>query len=257
MGNSFFQSNDMHTLKFVFLGLWLLTQVHPALAAEPDWNAYRQILSQVKPGHKHGVALMLVDYPAIKANGSLEQAYQALAGFDPRQLTGRDEQLAFYINAYNILALKTVADHWPLASIKDVGSLFSPVWDKPAGELGGKSVSLGEVEHKILRPMGEPRIHLAIVCASVSCPDLRDEPYTAAKLSAQLDEQTKRFLDNTGKGLLVDKDKIRVSQIFDWFEQDFAAGGGVDAFIKHYRPDLPDLKIKTNIDYDWSVNSNR
>jgi len=247
----------MFNSKSLVLSISLLFWAGNALAEEPDWSDYRAVLTHVNPGTKNGIKLALVDYPTIKADGHLDKAYQTVSAFDPKRLQGRDEQLAFYINAYNILALKTVADHWPLDSIKDVGNLLSPVWDKPAGDLGGKSVSLGEVEHKILRPMGEPRIHLAIVCASVSCPDLRDEPYTAAKLSAQLDEQAKRFLDNSGKGLLVDKDKIRVSQIFDWFEQDFAAAGGVDAFIKQYHPDLPSLKIKTNIDYDWSVNGNR
>ncbi|MDZ4152841.1 DUF547 domain-containing protein [Methylicorpusculum sp.] len=239
----------------LFISLFVMTG--NTLAEEPDWSDYRAVLTHVKPGIKNGVKLSLVDYPTIKADNHLDKAYQTVSTFDPKQLHGRDEQLAFYINAYNILALKTVVDHWPVDSIKDVGSLLSTVWNKPAGELGGKILSLGEVEHKILRPMGEPRIHLAIVCASVSCPDLRDEPYTAVKLSAQLDEQSKRFLENSGKGLIIDKNRIRVSQIFDWFEKDFSAGGGVAAFIKHYRPDLPDLKIKTDIDYDWSVNSSR
>jgi hypothetical protein len=242
-------------LSILLAGLIVISGL--ASAEEPDWNDYRAVLTHVKPGTKNGVKLMLVDYPALKANGSLDKAYQALSSFDPKHLSGRDEQLAFYINAYNILALKTVVDHWPVDSIKDIGSLLSPVWDKPAGELGGKTVSLGEVEHKILRPMGEPRIHLAIVCASVSCPDLRDEPYIASKLSMQLDDQAQRSLDNPGKGLIVGKDKVQVSQIFDWFEKDFAAGGGVIAFIKRYQPNLPDLKIKTNIDYDWTVNSTR
>jgi hypothetical protein len=242
-------------LSILLAGLIVISGL--ASAEEPDWNDYRAVLTHVKPGTKNGVKLMLVDYPALKANGSLDKAYQALSSFDPKHLSGRDEQLAFYINAYNILALKTVVDHWPVDSIKDIGSLLSPVWDKPAGELGGKTVSLGEVEHKILRPMGEPRIHLAIVCASVSCPDLRNEPYIASRLSAQLDDQARRFLDNPGKGLIAGKDKVQVSQIIDWFEKDFTAGGGVTAFIKHYKTDMPDLKIKTNIDYDWTVNSSR
>lgn len=239
-----------------FLTISLLV-MHSVKAAEPDWSAYQEVLAHVKPGSKHGVELMLVDYPAVKQNGSLERAYQALTGFDQRQLSGRNEQLAFYINAYNILALKTVADHWPLDSIKDVGSLLSPVWDKSAGDIGGKTVTLGEVEHKILRPMGEPRMHMAIVCASVSCPDLRAEPYTAAHLSKQLDEQTQQFLRNTGKGLAVEGDRIQASKIFDWFEDDFAGHGGIKGFIRHYRPELADLPIKTSIDYDWSVNSSR
>jgi Protein of unknown function, DUF547 len=169
-------------------------------------------------------------------------------------LSSREEKQAFYINAYNILALKMVADHWPAESIKDSGSLLSPVWDKPAGELGGKPGTLGELEHKILRPMGEPRIHLAIVCASVSCPDLRNEPYTAAQLNKQLDEQARNFLANPAKGLKIEKDALHVSQIFDWFEQDFAASGDVKGFIKKYKPDAPDLKIKANLPYDWAVN---
>lgn len=76
-------------------------------------------------------------------------------------------------------------------------------------------------------------------------------------MSAQLDDQARRFLDNPGKGLIVGKDKVQVSQIFDWFEKDFNGGGGVTAFIKRYKSDLPDLKIKANIGNDWTVNSTR
>jgi len=225
------------------------------MADEPDWTSYQAVLTHVKPGVKHGVSLMLVDYQTIKTNGSLDKAYQELSAFRLERLSGREEKLAFYINAYNILALKMVTDHWPTESIKDAGSFFKPVWDKPAGVLAGNTVTLGEVEHKILRPMGEPRIHLAIVCASVSCPDLRNEPYIAARLDEQLDDQARRFLNNQGKGLKIKGNVIRVSRIFDWFEEDFAVYGGVSAFIKRYKADLPVLKIKANIPYDWDVNS--
>jgi len=148
-----------------------------------------------------------------------------------------------------------VADHWPVESIKDIGHLFSPVWDKPAGSLAGKTVTLAEIEHHILRPMGDARIHLAIVCASVSCPDLRREPYRTEKLSMQLDDQAMRFLNNPGKGLRIEDGIIRGSKIFDWFEEDFAKKGGVVAFIRHYRPDLKEMPIKSNLAYDWSVNA--
>ncbi|MGR9037784.1 MAG: DUF547 domain-containing protein, partial [Gammaproteobacteria bacterium] len=155
---------------------------------------------------------------------------------------------------YNILALKTVIDHWPVDSIKDAGSLLSPVWGKPAGSIDGKTVSLDDIENNILRPMGEPRIHFAIVCASVSCPDLRSTPYTASTLNAQLDEQVHEFLANADKGLRIGKTSIRVSKIFDWFEKDFKTVGGVEAFIRRYRSDLPQLPFKADIDYDWDVN---
>lgn len=226
-----------------------------ATAAEPDWSSYHSLLSShVQPGTKHGVALMLVDYAAIKADGSLAESYRQLSGFNPERLQGRREKLAFYINAYNILAMKMVADHWPTESIKDIGTFFRPVWDKPAGELAGKTLTLGEIEHKILRPMKEPRIHLAIVCASVSCPDLRREPYTAVKLESQLDDQARMFLANRGKGARVEKKVIAVSRIFDWFEEDFSVYDGVQAFVQRYAADLPKLPIDADIPYDWSVN---
>jgi hypothetical protein len=240
------------TITWLIAGL--LFSAWSAYAQEPDWTSYQTVLKHVKPGSKNNVSLMLVDYSAIKNNGSLDKAYRDLAAFKLERLTSREEKLAFYINAYNILAMKIVADHWPTESIKDIGSLFSPVWDKPAGELGGKTVTLGEVEHSILRPMGEPRIHLAIVCASVSCPDLRNEPYLAARLDEQLAEQTRRFLNNTGKGLRVEENTMHVSKIFDWFEDDFKSQGGISAFIKRYKTGLPELILKTSLPYDWAVN---
>ena len=103
--------------------------------------------------------------------------------------------------------------------------------------------------------MGEPRIHLAIVCASVSCPDLKNQPYTAAILNKQLDEQAHTFLRNDKKGLYIENDEIMVSRIFKWFKHDFDKVGGVDVFIRGYRPDLPvDYAITAGIVYDWSVN---
>lgn len=223
-------------------------------AAEPDWRVYAEVLKNVGAGTKNNVKLALVDYRALKENGKLESAYRQLANFPVTRLSNKEEKLAFYINAYNILALKTVVDHWPLDSIKDVGSLISPVWGKPAGSIGGDTVSLDGIENKILRTLGEPRIHFAIVCASVSCPDLRNTPYTASKLDAQLDEQVRQFLGNADKGLRIGKDSIEISRIFDWFAKDFKAVGGIEVFIRRYRPDLPELPFKEAINYDWDVN---
>jgi hypothetical protein len=237
----------------VIAGLLLANNV---AAVEPDWKDYASVLSVVKQGEKHGTPLALVDYAALKKSGLVDKVYQQISAFPVQSLSGREETLAFYINTYNILALKTVVDHWPLESIKDVGSLFSPVWGKDAGTIGGKTVSLDDVENNIIRPMGEPRIHLAIVCASVSCPDLRNEPYTAAKLNKQLDEQANAFLHNDKKGLYISGDEIVVSKIFKWFKQDFDKVGGVNTFIRGYRADLPvSYTIDAEIDYDWSINA--
>ena len=223
----------------------------------PDWTKYHQILKQVKQGFKHNVSLTLVDYAHLKKSGELESVYRTIEQFPVKTLSSPEEKLAFYINVYNILALKMVLDHWPLTSIKDVGHLFSPVWGRTAGSIGGKAVSLDDIENKIIRPMNDPRIHLAIVCASVSCPDLRREPYIAENLNAQLDDQAKTFFHNDRKGLQVDQKFIHISKIFDWFEKDFTQVGGVTMFIRNYRPDLPLLDIKADIDYDWAVNGIR
>ncbi|WP_428355155.1 DUF547 domain-containing protein [Methyloprofundus sp.] len=237
----------------VIAGLLLANNV---AAVEPDWKDYASVLGAVKQGEKHGTPLAIVDYAALKKSGLVDKVYQQISAFPVESLSGRQETLAFYINTYNILALKTVVDHWPLDSIKDVGSIFSPVWGKDAGTIGGKTVSLDDIENKIIRPMGEPRIHLAIVCASVSCPDLRNVPYTASTLNKQLDAQANAFLRNDKKGLYIAKDEIVVSKIFKWFKQDFDKVGGVDTFIRGYRPDLPvSYPIDADIDYDWSINA--
>jgi hypothetical protein len=95
-----------------------------------------------------------------------------------------------------------VRRHYPIDSIRSIGSFFSPVWKKTAGEIGGRSYTLYEIEHEILRPMGEPRIHAAIVCASLSCPPLRREPYRAAELEAQLEDNVRRWLaDPRGRSI--------------------------------------------------------
>ena len=228
----------------------------PAEDLQAIWSDYAGLLERhVAPGRRHGVSLNLVDYVALHRDPAFTRVIEGLAHFDPRRLTTRRERLAFYINAYNILAMRTVADHWPIESIKDVGGLFSPVWGLTAGVIGGHEVTLDGIENAILRRLGEPRIHFAIVCASVSCPDLRREPYRAGQLDRQLDDQVRRFLTNPGKGLSKRGTGIRISRIFDWFEDDFERAGGILAFVRHYREDIPADSEIDFLDYDWSVNA--
>jgi hypothetical protein len=139
------------------------------------------------------------------------------------------------------------------------------VWKKTAGRVGGREVSLDEVEHRILRPMGEPRIHFAIVCASTSCPSLRREPFRPDRLDAQLDAQTRAFLADPRKGLALDRGerRVRLSKIFDWFAGDFGDDAGVIAFVTRHAPeaDRPWLAEHAGgldlgyLPYDWAVNA--
>ncbi len=240
---------------FLFVAATILA---PAIlnANDIDWDEYRVFLeSHVENGEINNTPLAVVNYSAIKQDPRFDVILSHLAEADLTRLTSKEAKLAFYINAYNIFAIKMVVDHWPMASIKDAGNFLFPVWKKQVGTLAGRPVTLDEIEHKILRKLDEPRIHFAIVCASVSCPDLLKEPYLAVTLDEQLDRQTQRFLNNRVKGLRVLNDRVEVSKIFDWFEEDFEAVGGVRGFVQRYRPDLAEnYSVAATIDYDWAVN---
>lgn len=239
----------------LLLAVVALLLSYPLQAAEPDWSAYRQLLQEhVRSGELEGVKLTLVDYPAWQKNPLWPQVIAQLNTYPADQLQTTAEKLAFYINAYNILAIKMVLDNWPLDGIRDAGSLLFPVWRKDVGQLHGKTVTLQQVEDDMIRSLNEPRIHMAIVCASVSCPDLRPEPYTAAQLEQQLEEQTRAFLQNDAKGVRINGNDVEVSKIFDWFEKDFADAGGVKAFIERYRPLPAQSSIDDYLDYNWNLN---
>ena len=227
----------------------------PCAATEPDWHDYAALLAaHVTAGRRNGITLNLVDYGALATDPRLASALATLQSYPLAKLAGQREWLAFHINAYNLLALKMVVEHQPVQSIKDIGNFLRPVWQRNAGQLDGEAVSLADIEHRRLRKQGDARIHFAIVCASVSCPDLRTEPYRGATLDTQLNDQVTRFLANPDKGLRVARDGVHVSQIFDWFEDDFSSAGGVASFIARYLAVPSELGLAADIDYDWHLN---
>ncbi len=224
-----------------------------------DRNLYADLLGR----HTHAVgdvAGTRVDYVALARDPSFRRLLDGLAA--AAEPTRRDERLAFWIDAYNVLAMDVVARHQPVASIRDVGSLLRPVWKRDAGVVAGAVRTLDEIEHEILRPMGEPRIHVAIVCASTSCPSLAREPFRPETLDAQLDAAARAFVANRDKGVRPEPGGVRVSSIFQWFAEDFAATGGVPAFIRRHA-DAPLAAALDGLgpaprlvyfDYDWSLN---
>jgi uncharacterized membrane protein YdjX (TVP38/TMEM64 family) len=241
----------------------LLGAALPAYAAEND--AYARLLkAHVRPGTVSGIKLALVDYRAVKADPAYAQALDALALARPDSLTSDAERFAFWVNAYNLAAIKAVLDQYPTKSIKDGGSLLSPIWKKKVVTVARAVYSLDDIEHGVLRKaFREPRVHFAIACASLSCPDLRAEPFDAARLDAQLDQQAAAFLSNATKGLKPGADgrTARVSSIFKWFAGDFSTSGGVAVFIR--AKSSPDVAARLGaltdaglsyLDYDWSLN---
>ena len=225
-----------------------------------DWDAL--IKKHVSLKKVDGVMIHAVDYKNLKSDEKFKKLTLRLNSVREESLKTRDEKLAFWINTYNILAAKMVADRFPIKSIKDAGSFFNKVWKKPAGHVAGKERTLNEIEHEILRKMDEPRIHVAIVCASVSCPDLRLEAFKADSLNEQLNDQMTRFLQSPEKGMRIDKNSNRVylSSIFKWFDDDFESRGGVLKFISGYvSPEaakaLSNSRIDVSyLDYNWGIN---
>ncbi|MBT7195838.1 MAG: DUF547 domain-containing protein [Nitrospina sp.] len=225
-----------------------------------DWDTL--VKKYVAPKTLDGVLINAIDYDRLKKDSVFLGLASRLKDYPLENLQSQESRLTFWINVYNILAAKMITDHYPIESIKDVGSIFKSVWKRPAGNVGGEERTLNDIEHEILRKMDEPRIHVAIVCASVSCPDLRPESYKVEKLSDQLDDQMKKFLLSREKGMKLDEKKNRVylSSIFKWFADDFESRGGVLKFISQYvspekRKVLSNSKIKISyLDYNWRIN---
>jgi len=232
-----------------------------AAYAEPDQElqainaSYKALLdAYVMPGNKNDRPANMVDYDAVRNDPRLPQLQALLKDYPKARLDTREKKIAFYLNAYNILAIAKVTQHWPIERLKSLGTYFKPVWTHPVGEVCGDEMTLRILEHDILRKLNEPRIHFALNCASMSCPDLRAEPYVVEKLEQQLQEQTQIFLTQDGKGLKIEGNQIKLSSIFDWFEEDFADHGGVMGFIRPYLPERDDWEIAGYLYYDWSVN---
>jgi len=227
-----------------------------------DWSVL--LKKYVSPNMIDGVLLNTVDYGELRLDSVFPRLVNDLKLFSPSKLKTHEEKLAFWINVYNVFAVKVVIDNYPLKSIKDAGGFFKSVWKLKAGIVGGKEYTLAEIEHEILRKMGEPRIHTAIVCASISCPDLSIEVFKPGMLNEQLDIQMRNFLANPGKGMRVDArggfKRIYLSPIFDWFEEDFESSGGVLKFIEPYVAPKYGQAFKNHalpvsyMDYNWSVN---
>ena len=237
-------------LCFLIMGLTTTT-----LAAQVvDHSLYAGLIEKyVKDG--------VVDYKGFKNEESVLDKYlKVLEDVDSTMLS-RNEQFAFYINAYNAWTIKLILTGYPgVKSIKDLESFFSSPWKKKICRIDGKIITLDDIEHNILRPrFKDPRVHFAINCAARSCPPLRSEPYRGGELDQQLNEMTSVFINDPSRNRL-EENKLYVSKIFDWFEEDF--NGDIPGFfLKYAKGDLKGQseakrgKIKIEyLDYDWSLN---
>ena len=251
--------------KYYFILTCLFFILGPTNSNAFDFSEWDVLLEKyVEPDLIDGISLNTVAYGKLRLDPTFHQLESKLRSFSPTKLETQQDKLAFWINVYNIFAVKIVTDNYPLKSIKNVGGLFKSVWKIKAGMVGGEKYTLDEIEHGILRKIEDPRIHTAIVCASISCPNLSMKAYKSENLNEQLDIQMSDFLANPNKGMRIDNNqepkRILLSRIFDWFADDFKSSGGVREFIKpyvpvRYRPALENIQNPISyMDYNWSIN---
>ncbi len=192
-----------------------------------------------------------VDYKGFKSDTKTLKIYiESLSNIMPTSDWPKNDKLAYWINAYNALTVDLILRSYPLKSIKDIKN----PWDQRLWKLGDKLYNLNDIEHEILRKMNEPRIHFAIVCASVSCPKLQNEAFTASHLEAQLTNATKEFLADTSKNEL-SENSIKLSKIFKWFKKDFEQKGSLIDFLNTYSDlSISESAKKSYKDYNWNLN---
>ncbi len=202
-----------------------------------------------------------VDYKALAEDPAALDAYIVSLADAPFDELGRDEKLAFLINAYNAFTLRLILDHYPVKSIKDISSARR--WEAVRWALPGGVVSLNQIEHELIRPrFAEPRIHFALVCAAYSCPKLRNEAYTGDRLEDQLQDQTD-YTHTHDRWLRFDQadNTVYLTALYNWYGSDFeTVADSVLDFVAGQVPALREAMASGDVpkvrwlDYDWKLN---
>jgi hypothetical protein len=223
----------------------------PTAAGTPDYALFDEALLQnVRNGY--------VDYDGIKANPGFAEFLRQLAG-KPDGLEGPGAELAYYINAYNAFAIRGILDGYSPASRLGRHRYFKSA----KFTLGGAEITLEDLEQKRIRPQGDPRIHFAIVCASISCPRLSNRAYLPSTLDAQLEDAAQRFINDVTRNRFdIPQKTAFISEIFDSFGDDFAqAAGSVPGYLARYvqepatRAALTEGRLAIrHLPYDWDLN---
>ncbi|WP_179021945.1 DUF547 domain-containing protein [Winogradskyella forsetii] len=196
-----------------------------------------------------------VDYKDFKNDAKTLQIYiDLLKTYQPKDSWSKEDKLAYWINAYNALTidliLRNYPSNYPTKSIKDI----KDPWDQRLWQFGDKWLNLNAIEHDILRKMDEPRIHFAIVCASVSCPKLQNDAFLASSLETQLTNATKEFLTDSSKNE-ISQNNLKLSKIFKWFKKDFEQNGSLIDFLNQYTTvAISESAEKSYKDYNWDLN---
>lgn len=201
----------------------------------------------------------LFRYAAVNAKDSanLSRYIETLSQHDPLQLS-QAQQYAYWVNLYNAITVSLIIDAYPIKSITKLGGLFSfGPWEDEVVTINGKALTLNDIEHRILRPIwNDPRTHYAVNCASLGCPNLQSQAFTAENSERLLEQAAKEFI-NADKGVLELDKRIQLSSIYEWFADDFGNTTQLKQHINRYR--FQPLSSLENVDYeyDWSLNEKK
>lgn len=240
----------------------------PAAARAADTAAYDRLLARYVVASPDGInRVRYAVWSSNAADVDALNAYVASLERDRPSRMTRDERLAHWINLYNAVTLQIILENYPVRSIRDIRSqtldprgLLGP-WRTPRVTVEGRRLTLDQIEHSILRPeFNEPRIHYAINCASIGCPNLAARAWRADTMDADLTAAARAYI-NHPRGVSIDRQgRVRVSTIYRWFEADF--GGNAAGVLSHLRRYAsPDLQARlarattiANYEYDWALN---
>lgn len=257
-------------VSLMLVAVFGLTAVLLAFFASPQTTLAQSSDKNESPAFDHSVFQKIleanvdadgwVDYTAIKADVASLDTY--LDGIKKADISALDsnEQLAFLINSYNAFTLKLIVENYPLNSINDIAA--NDRWDAVRWNLGGRIVSLNQLEHELIRPnFAEPRIHFALVCAAIGCPPLRQEVFTGKDLESQLADQT-TYVHNHGTWFAHNKsaNSVQLTKLYSWYGDDFVKSSG--SVLKFISENSTQLEGVTNpsvswLEYDWTLNDTK
>ncbi|WP_281630574.1 DUF547 domain-containing protein [Vibrio sp. St2] len=193
----------------------------------------------------------------VQDKQQLKDYIDQLSHINPLQLS-KAEQYPYWVNLYNAITVDLILDAYPIKSITKLGGLFSfGPWGDEVVTINGKELTLNDIEHRILRPIwNDPRTHYAVNCASLGCPNLQSQAFTADNTEALLQQAATTFI-NSEKGVLIKNGKTQLSSIYDWFADDFGNNQQLIQHLAKYRPELSDLSGKFSYEYDWDLNEKK
>ncbi|MEN8857869.1 MAG: DUF547 domain-containing protein [Flavobacteriaceae bacterium] len=197
-----------------------------------------------------------VDYKSLKNNeADLDLYLNYLSKTTPSKEWSKNKEKAFWINVYNAYTIKIILTNYPLKSITNIKNNGKTAWKTPFAKVGGKTYTLDHIEHEILRKkFNDARIHVGVNCASISCPKLGNIAFTENNIESELERLMKEFINDTTKNKISQK-KITISEIFNWFPNDFTKEGSLIDYINKYSEITVNEKAQIKyLTYDWSLN---